>query len=191
MKNRIEQILRETSRVHDRLIEQAALLEQVGRRLSDVFRAGGSVYVMGNGGSAADSQHLAGELVGRFLMERPALPCHALTTDTSVLTAVANDYGVEDIFTRQVEAHVRAGDAVIGISTSGESPNVVAAMTKARGLGAVTIALTGANGGRLARECDLAVVVPADETPRVQEAHGTIVHVICELVETELFGGSS
>lgn len=188
MKERIEAILRETVSVHEGLIELSPLIEQVGRRLAEVFAAGRAVYVMGNGGSAADSQHLAGEMVGRFQMERKPLPCHALTTDTSVLTALANDYGVEAVFAKQVAAFVREGDAVIGISTSGNSANVNAAIDEAKRRGALTIGLTGAGGGALAGKCDLAIIVPAQETPRIQEAHGTIIHILCELVERLLFG---
>lgn len=188
MQQRIEAVLREAIAVHEGLVGQSALIEAVARRLADVFAAGGSVYVMGNGGSAADSQHLAGELVGRFLMERAPLPCHALSTDTSVLTAVANDYGVEEIFAKQVAAFVREGDAVIGISTSGNSANVNKAIDEARRRGAVTVGLSGGSGGALAGKCDLAIVVAAEQTPRIQEAHGTIIHIICELVERLLFG---
>ena len=187
MKSEIESILRETAALHEALVDQAAAVEDVARRIVAAFRAGGSVYVMGNGGSAADSQHLAGEMVGRFLMERRPLPCLALTTDTSILTAVANDYGVEDMFARQVAAFVREGDAVIALSASGQSPNVLAAVEEANRRGATTIALTGGDGGRLARLCKLAIVVPARETPRIQEGHATIVHIICELVEERLF----
>ncbi len=188
MKERIEAILRETISVHEGLMEQVPLLETAARRLTDVFAAGGSVYVMGNGGSAADAQHLAGEMVGRFLMERTPLPCHALTTDTSVLTAVANDYGFDSVFARQVDAFVRQGDAVIGISTTGNSANVNAGIEQARKRGALTVALTGGSGGRLAEICDVAIVVPVDQTPRVQEAHGTIIHILCDLVEQAMFG---
>ena len=189
MKERIEAVLREAAGVHESLIEKADSIETVARRLADVFAAGGSVYVMGNGGSAADSQHLAGELVGRFLMERDPLPCHALSTDTSVLTAVANDYGVEEVFAKQVAAFAREGDAVIGISTSGNSANVNKAIDEARRRGAVTIGLSGGSGGALAGKCDLAIVVAAEQTPRIQEAHGTIIHILCELIERALFDG--
>jgi D-sedoheptulose 7-phosphate isomerase len=188
MRDRIEAILRETIGVHEGLIAQSALIEEAARRLADTLASGGSIYVMGNGGSAADSQHLAAELVGRFLMERRPLPCHALSTDTSVLTAIANDYGVEEIFVKQVAAYVRKGDAVIGISTSGNSADVNGAIDEAKRRGAFTMALTGGSGGELARKCDLAIVVAAKQTPRVQEAHGTIIHILCELIEERLFG---
>ncbi|MCK4282976.1 MAG: D-sedoheptulose 7-phosphate isomerase [Candidatus Brocadiae bacterium] len=188
MKERIKAILRETISVHEGLIELGPLIEKVGRSLAEVFAAGGSVYVMGNGGSAADAQHLAGEMVGRFLMERAPLPCHALTTDTSVLTAVANDYGFDSVFARQVDAFARQGDAVIGISTTGNSANVNAGVEQAKKRGALTVGLTGGSGGRLAEICDVAIVVPVNQTPRVQEAHGTIIHILCDLVEQAMFG---
>ena len=188
MRERIEAALRKTIEVHQGLIGQSALIEEAGRRLADVLAAGGSIYVMGNGGSAADSQHMAGELVGRFLMERRPLPCHALTTDTSVLTAVANDYGVREIFARQVAAYASKADAVVGISAGGNSPNVLAGIEEARRRGALTIGLTGGTGGELAKACDLAIVVPSSETPRIQEAHGTVIHILCDLVEQSLFG---
>ncbi len=187
--DRIEAILRETAGVHEALVAQSDLIDEVAQALVDVLQAGRSVYVMGNGGSAADAQHMAGEMVGRFLMERRPLPCLAFTTDTSVLTAVANDYGVGDIFTKQVQAFVREGDAVIGISTSGNSPNVNRAISDARRRGAVTIGLTGGDGGELAGRCDICIAVQASPTPRVQEAHSTIIHIICELIETRLFDG--
>jgi D-sedoheptulose 7-phosphate isomerase len=188
MKERIEQILRTSAEVHERLVEQSGLIEDIARRLVDVLSGGGAVYVMGNGGSASDAQHLAGELVGRFLMERRPLPCHALTSDTSVLTAVANDYGFEKIFEKQVRAHVRPGDAVIGISTSGNSANVLAGVRAAKEIGALTVGLSGAGGGALATECDMTLAVPAEETPRVQEGHATVIHILCELIEDGLFG---
>jgi len=152
------------------------------------YRIGGKVVLFGNGGSAADAQHLAGELVGQFKLNRQALPAIALTTNTSTLTAVANDYGYEVAFSRQVEALVNEKDVVIGISTSGNSPNVIEAMKMAKMKGAKTIGLTGGNGGKLAEVADLALIVPSDSTPRIQEAHITIGHIVCELVERELSG---
>ncbi len=188
MRERVKEILRETIGVHEGLIAQAPRIEQAAQRLADTFAAGGSLYVMGNGGSAADSQHFAGEMVGRFLMDRRPLPCHALSTDTSILTAIANDYGVQEIFAKQVAAFVRQGDAVVGISTSGNSADVNAAIDEAKRRGAFTIGLTGGSGGELARRCDLTIIAPSAQTPRIQEAHATIIHVICELVEQALFG---
>ncbi len=155
--------------------------------IANAIRNGHKVLVMGNGGSAADSQHLAAELVGRFIMERRPLPAIALSTDTSILTAIGNDYGFEEIFSRQVQALAAANDVVIGISTSGRSPNVRKALAAARNAGCKTIGLLGRDGGDIAGEVDLALVVPVQETPHIQEAHVTIIHVICELVEHQLF----
>ncbi len=189
MQAEIHSILEQTAALHRALAGQAEAIERVVRLIADAMAAGGALYVMGNGGSAADAQHLAGELVGRFEMERRPLPCVALTTDTSVLTAVANDYGVEDVFLRQVRALVRRGNVVMGISTSGRSANVNRALEEARRRAAATVGLSGRDGGGMVALCDALVCVPADETPRIQEAHQTIIHIICRLVERELCGG--
>jgi len=188
MKNRIERIIRETAALHEALVGSAGAIESVARLIIKALGAGRSLYVMGNGGSAADAQHLAGELVGRFEKERRPLPCLALTTDTSVLTAVTNDYGAEQVFIKQVQAFAREGDVVMGISTSGNSANINRALEEARRIGAVTVGLSGRAGGKMAALCDAVVCVPADHTPRIQEAHQTIIHIICHLVESELFG---
>ncbi len=158
------------------------------RLIVDTYKIGGKVVLFGNGGSAADAQHLACELVGRFMLKRQAFPAIALTTNTSTLTAVANDCGYEMVFSRQVEALVNEKDVVIGISTSGESLNVIEAIKLAKMKGAKTIGLTGSNGGKLAGVADLVLTVPSDSTPRIQEAHITIGHIVCELVERELSG---
>jgi D-sedoheptulose 7-phosphate isomerase len=147
------------------------------------------VLVFGNGGSAADAQHLAGELVGRYLKDRRALPAIALTTDPSIVTAVGNDMGFEVVFRRQVEAHGRKGDVAVGISTSGRSPNVIAALEAARANGLVTVALTGEGGGKLQGRVDHLIDVPSLDTPRVQEVHGLVVHLLCQIVEEELSAG--
>lgn len=149
------------------------------------FRSGGKLLIFGNGGSAADAQHLAAELVGRFERERAAMPAIALTTDTSVLTSVGNDDAFDRVFVRQVEALGRAGDVALGISTSGASANVLAALEAAHARGLVTIALTGRDGGSIGRAAGIHVNVPDDSTARVQEVHGTLIHAICELVERE------
>jgi len=171
------------------------MLGEIERMVTFVLAAinrGGKVVVFGNGGSAADAQHLVGELVGRFKLERPALPAIALSTNTSILTAIANDYGYDVVFSRQIEALVTEKDVVIGISTSGRSPNVIEAIKAAKKKGAKTIVLTGGKGGpsrgRMAEEADLVLAVPSDSTPRIQESHITIGHIVCELVEKELFG---
>ena len=151
--------------------------------IGDALAGGGKLLVFGNGGSAADAQHVAAELVGRFTRERVALAAVALTTDTSVLTSVANDYAFERVFARQVEALGRSGDVALGISTSGASPNVVVALEAARALGMQTIALTGGDGGAVGRLAAIHLNVPSDVTARVQEVHRTLLHVICDIVE--------
>jgi D-sedoheptulose 7-phosphate isomerase len=153
------------------------------------LRGGGKVLAFGNGGSAADAQHLAAELAGRYERERPALPALALTANSSDLTAIGNDYGFEQVFARLVEAHGRPGDVAIAISTSGNSENVLRGVDAARARGLRSVGLIGKGGGKLAARVDVAVVVPADGTARVQEAHATIVHLLCELVERALFPG--
>lgn len=162
-------------------IEEAALL------LRGVLQQGGKILVCGNGGSAADAQHFAAELVGRYLKEREALPAIALTTDTSILTAVANDYGYQYLFGRQIQALGRQGDALIVISTSGQSQNVMDAVGEAQRQGMYVVALTGGHGGGTARALsvsrDIEIRIPSTETPRIQEAHIMILHILCELIE--------
>lgn len=145
--------------------------------------SGNTIYFMGNGGSAADSQHLAAELVGRFQKERKGLPGIALTTDTSILTAVGNDYGFDNVFVRQVEALVKLGDVVVGISTSGNSPNVVKAVEAAKEIGAFAVGMTGSGGGRLAELCDVCIKVPSKVTARIQEGHILVGHMVCQLID--------
>lgn len=169
--------------------ERTPQVLQAGRALSRCLNAGGKVLVFGNGGSAADAQHLAGELVGRYLRDRRALPAIALTTDPSIVTAVGNDMGFDVVFRRQVEAHGRKGDVAVGISTSGRSANVVAALEGARTAGLVTVGLTGAGGGELAGLVDHLIDVPSTDTPRIQEVHGLVVHLLCQIVEDELAAG--
>lgn len=167
---------------------QAELPEQLPRLaqlMVGSLYAGGTIFWCGNGGSAADSQHFAAELVGRYKRERPAIASVALTTDSSVLTAIGNDYSYEEVFRRQVEAVVRRGDIVVGISTSGNSQNVVHAVQKARQKGAVTIGMLGRDGGVLRNECEHVIIVPSKETARIQEMHLMIGHILCDLVEGE------
>jgi D-sedoheptulose 7-phosphate isomerase len=166
--------------------QQSARLLAVGQRVAERLRDGGRILVFGNGGSAADAQHLVGELVVRFRRDRVALPALALTTDASVVTAMANDIGFEQVFSRQIEAHGRAGDVAIGISTSGESANVVAALDVARRRGLLTVGLTGRGGGRVAALVDELIDVPHDDTARIQEVHGMVVHILCEIIEDEV-----
>lgn len=155
--------------------------------LVETFARGGKLLVMGNGGSAADAQHFVAEIVGRFKMERRGLPAIALSTDTSILTAIGNDYGFDMVFRRQVEALAVAGDLVVGISTSGNSPNVQQALVLAREKGCRTIGLLGKDGGSIKNVCDLALIVPTNDTPRVQEGHITIIHIVCDLLEKKMF----
>lgn len=165
------------------LLEQSGVIEECASVLIETFKSGNKVLVCGNGGSAADAQHLAAEFVGRYETERRALPSIALTTDTSALTAIANDYGFERVFARQVEANAVAGDCLIAFSTSGNSPNVLAAVMEAGRRGCRVIGLTGKNGKKLAGLCDACIIVPSERTARVQEAHITVSHIWCEMVD--------
>ncbi len=171
--------------LHERVRQNMGPTLLAAEAIREALAAGRKVLVFGNGGSAADAQHLAAELVGRFTRERAAFPAIALTTDTSVLTSVANDYSFRHVFARQVEALGQAGDIALGISTSGESPNIEAALQAARGRGLKTIALTGRDGGRIGTAVDIHVNVPDQNTARVQEVHRTLLHVMCGIVESE------
>jgi len=154
---------------------------------NEALRRGNKILFAGNGGSAADAQHLAGELVSRFAYDRPGLAAFALTTDTSVLTAIGNDYGYEQLFARQVQAVGVAGDVLFGISTSGRSPNILAALRVAREKGLVTVGLTGRLGGQMPELCDHLLRVPSDSTPRIQEGHIAMGHAICQIIEAHMF----
>ncbi|MBF0160623.1 MAG: D-sedoheptulose 7-phosphate isomerase [Magnetococcales bacterium] len=158
----------------------------VAQRLSQVIQQGGKILWMGNGGSAADSQHLAAELIGRFTRERRSIASVALTTDSSILTAIGNDYGYDTIFARQIEGLATPQDAVIGLSTSGNSPNVLQGLATARKIGALTVGLAGRNGGQLVQAADLCLVVPSNITARIQEAHILIGHILCDWIEAEV-----
>jgi D-sedoheptulose 7-phosphate isomerase len=184
------------------LEESANIKVMMAQNLSDIianavqiilnaYKAGGKVLLIGNGGSAADAQHIAAELVGRFKLERIGLPAIALSTNTSILTALANDYGYDTVFSRQVEAIANDNDVLIAITTSGTSPNILKAVEMAHSKGVIVIGMTGARGGKLKDMADLTIVVPSDNTARIQEAHITIGHIICHLVENELFNESS
>lgn len=181
--------LRESAKLKIRVAaSHGPAFEKAEALLTDSLRGGGKVLLFGNGGSAADAQHIAGEFVVRFLRTRGALPAIALTTDTSVLTAASNDWGPNLVFSRQVEALARPGDVVIAISTSGSSPNVREGIRAARSRGASVIGLTGTKGRGMARTCDVAFVVPSRFTPQIQESHIAIGHILCELVD-RAFGG--
>jgi len=160
------------------------LISDVGEAMQRCINNGGKILVMGNGGSAADSQHIAAEIVGRFKKERKGLPAIALTTDTSILTSIGNDYGYDYIFARQIEALCRPEDLVIGITTSGNSANVVSAIEAANAIGATTVGLTGGTGGKLNTLCNYNIVIPSSVTARVQEAHIFVGHSLCEILES-------
>jgi len=179
---------------HLKVVEALALtrplFERVASQMSNALIKGKKILWCGNGGSAADSQHLAAELVGRFLVERRALPSIALSVNTSVLTAIGNDYGFDHVFERQVEALCVSGDVVVGISTSGNSANVCLALEKAREIGAFTVAFTGEGGGRLAQIAHETLRIPSSETPRIQEGHILCGHMLCDYIERQLSGGA-
>lgn len=174
---------------HQSAITQLAplvpLIAQIGEALRTCLQNGGKMLLMGNGGSAADSQHIAAEIVGRYKKERRGMPAIALTTDTSILTSVGNDYGYNHIFSRQVEALCGPNDVVIGISTSGNSANVVAGIEAAHAVGATTIGMTGSRGGKLAELCDLTFCAPSTDTPRIQETHILVGHIWCDIIEAD------
>ena len=174
-----------------RMAADQGLREQIGQSVgfcTKALRAGNKLLFAGNGGSAADAQHWAGELVSRFYFDRPGLPAIALTTDTSVLTAIGNDYGFDYVFARQVEALGQAGDVLLVISTSGRSPNILRAMFAARAKRMLVIGFSGESGGDMAESCDVCFRIPSTETPRIQEGHEFIGHLLCGLIEQEMFG---
>ena len=171
-------------------VSQLDLLEQISREILKAYKAGGKLLLCGNGGSAADAQHIAAEFVNRFMIERPPLPAMALTTDTSVITSIGNDYNFDQIFLKQIKALGKEGDIAWGISTSGNSPNVLKALKEAKKMGLKTIGLTGKDGGKMAKMVDYLLNVESDVTARIQETHITLSHVICELVDIKLFNPS-
>jgi len=183
-----ERRVRESLAVQEALLEPALLQAVVdaAAAVSAALTRGGTLLAFGNGGSAADATHIAAELVGRFLEERRALAAVSLSDNASAVTAIANDYGYEYVFARQIEALGRAGDVALGLSTSGRSANVVAGLEAARAAGLTTIALTGGDGGPVGACADLSIVAPSEATPRIQECHTTIAHVLCELIEQDL-----
>jgi len=168
-------------------VELVSTIARVSGLIAEALQRGNKVFLFGNGGSAADAQHIAAELVGRFAFDRPALPALALSVNTSCVTAIGNDYGFDRVFSRQLEALARPGDVAIGISTSGKSPNVALALAAAKKMEVYTVALTGRTGGTLRGSVEHCICVPSDETPRIQECHILIGHIISELVEREIF----
>ena len=183
----VVQVLKDAAAAHERMAARAEVVVKAAGAIAAALRQGKAVFTFGNGGSAADAQHFAAELVGRYERHRRAWPAIALTTDTSALTAVSNDYGFEHVFSRQLEALGREGDVAIGISTSGSSPNVLRALAAAKERGLVTIALTG-RGGEAGTIAQHHIAVQEARTSRVQEVHATVLHVMCELIERELNG---
>ena len=188
MIERIRQTARESIEAKQSFFDaNSELVANAAELIIDSIKSGGKLLVFGNGGSAADAQHIAAELVNKLTDDRPPIAAIALTTDTSILTSVGNDSTFDDLFARQVRALGRPGDIALAISTSGNSPNVLRAVDASRELGIKTIALTGKDGGRLAEDVDLALIVPSDSTQRIQETHITIGHILCEIVESVLF----
>ena len=185
----VEERIAEAGAVARRMLEGElpTQIATVAEALLDAYRRGGKAVFLGNGGSAADAQHLAGEFLGRYLRERRSLPAIALPDNPSTMTAIANDYGYAEVFSRQLEGLAHSGDVVVALSTSGRSENVLRAVDRARALGIVTVGMTGADGGPLAERCDHCLCIPAEEVPRIQEAHVLIGHTLCEFVERELF----
>ncbi|MCH8969758.1 MAG: D-sedoheptulose 7-phosphate isomerase [Planctomycetes bacterium] len=175
----------------EKLKTYASMIEQIAKSIVEAFKAGRRVYVLGNGGSAADAQHIAAELVGRFKQhDRPALPAMALTTDTSALTAISNDYGFEEVFARQVEALVREGDVVWALSVSGSSPNIIKAVKAAKRQAAKVIGFTGKEGAELRALCDICLMAEHTDSDRVQEVHQLAYHIVCGLIEDEFVSSS-
>ena len=187
MKEKIQKIFKESIRVKEEALKaNLSLIETVTQEFKKTLSAGGKILFFGNGGSAADAQHIAAEFIGRFKKERKSLAAIALTTDTSILTALGNDYSFDIVFARQVEGLGKKGDIAFGISTSGNSKNVIEGVKKAKSLGLKTISLTGNDGGQLAKLTDISLIVPSKITARIQESHLCMSHSICELVEQEM-----
>lgn len=187
---RIANIIKSSIDVKERILNDAKLLSKINEAaelIVKTYKQGGRVFFCGNGGSAADAQHLAAELSGRFYFDRPPLAAEALHVNTSYITAVANDYAYDVIFSREVDAFGKEGDVLVGISTSGNSANVLKAFETAKGKGVLTIAMTGESGGKMASISDILINIPSNDTPRIQESHITIGHIICQIVEEELF----
>lgn len=194
MRSYIAAQIQEAQQVMAGMLADEALLARVeaaAEACIATLRNGGKVLLAGNGGSAADAQHIAGEFVSRFAFDRPGLPAIALTTDTSILTAIGNDYGYEKLFARQVQAHTQRGDVFIAYSTSGASPNIIAALQEANNCGAVCIGMTGNRGGPMKELCDYYLDVPSGNTPKIQEGHAVLGHILCGLVECVLFEASA
>ncbi|MFA6170456.1 MAG: D-sedoheptulose 7-phosphate isomerase [Candidatus Margulisiibacteriota bacterium] len=190
MKNTIIAELKESIETKNQVIKGLVpQIEQAAKLMIEALKAGNKIFFFGNGGSAADAQHLAAELIGRYRKDRRALSAIALTTDTSIITSISNDYGYEVVFAKQIEGLAKNGDVAVGLSTSGNSRNVIVALEKAKELGCKTIGFLGCDGGRIAEIVDTAITIPSRVTARIQESHITIGHIVCGLIENEIFGG--
>jgi len=188
MEDEILSIFKESGEIKDQFVGDGLnILIAVIRAIAQALEAGNKILLFGNGGSAADAQHIAAEFVNRISMERPPLPAVSLAADSSVLTSISNDYSFSEVFAKQIKALGKVGDIAVGISTSGNSANIIRAFEVAREIGLITVALTGNNGGAIAKTADYALIAPSGKTPRIQELHITIGHVICEMVEHLLF----
>lgn len=186
----IKKLIKDSIDVKEKIIKDSVLLSKIktaSEKIIECYKKNGKVLVFGNGGSAADAQHIVGEFVSKFLIERKSLPAIALNCNTSILTAIGNDYSFDSVFSRQIEGLANKGDIAIGISTSGNSKNVLKALEKAKEKGCFCIGLTGISGGMIKEKVNLLINVPSDHTPRIQEAHITIGHIICEIVEKNIF----
>ncbi len=190
MKNYIKEQIKKSYETKQAIYENDDLLskiEEVSKLCVELYKGSNKTILAGNGGSAADAQHIAAEMVGRYGFDRPSLPSLALTTDTSALTAIGNDYGYDKVFSRQIEGMGQKGDLFIGISTSGNSANLLEAFKSAKSKGITTVALVGKDGGEMAKSADISLVVPSNSTPRIQESHILIGHIICDIIEKETF----
>lgn len=188
MENIILKRFKESSEIKTRFLrENLPKFLDIIKLVSHAFESGNKIFFFGNGGSAADAQHLAAEFVNRYVMDRPPLPAMALTTDTSILTSISNDIAFEEIFSKQLRALGKEGDVTIGISTSGSSPNIMKAFEVAKEMGMKRIAFTGNNGGAISKMADFSLIVPSTSTPRIQEVHILVGHILCEMVEHSLF----
>jgi D-sedoheptulose 7-phosphate isomerase len=188
MEQKIKQLIGDSITVKTAMLDKnTAAIKTIAEQIIKCYRNKNKVVIFGNGGSAADAQHFAGEMACRFEKERPGLPCIAFTTDTSIMTAIGNDYSFDRIFSRQVESIVNPGDIVIGISTSGNSKNVIEGLIQAKKQNAVTIGFTNETGGKMKQYCDYCLCIPSKITARVQEGHGIVIHILCSLIEQEVF----
>tara|TARA_B100000989_G_scaffold61473_1_gene42311 strand:- start:10196 stop:10774 length:579 start_codon:yes stop_codon:yes gene_type:complete len=191
MKNHIYDQLNESISVQNKILEDESLIDEIEKasfKCVEILKKGNKILLAGNGGSAADSQHIAGELVSRFAFDRPGLSAVALTTDTSIITAVGNDYGYESLFSRQIQALGNEGDIFLAYSTSGESPNILKALEEAKNNKIVSIGMTGSRKGSMNKLCDFLIEIPSIDTPKIQEGHLVVGHIICGIIEKEIFG---